>query len=154
MIRQMTEADIETAATVYSLAWVDSHRAVCSETVLKRHSPQKKAEDLKQLLGKGWRFWLYETNEALCGLVGMHAEKGEIAYLYVLPQEQGKGIGGSLLQYACGQIPKGKRIVLWTLNTNIRAEAIYAHYGFVLTGNARILNENTGLSEREWTLPQ
>ena len=149
MIRSFELADIEKAAAVYSASWIESHRGICSETVLARHTPQKKANDLLRLLEEGWHFWLEEEG-TVRGIVGVHPKKGEIAYLYVAPDEQGKGIGGSLLRFASAQLPENPR--LWTLSSNTRAEAIYAHYGFEPTGNIRILNESTGLSEREWVL--
>lgn len=153
MIRPMTSADIGKAAEVYSLSWVGSHRSICNETVLQRHTPQKKADDLKRLLGEGWSFWMYEADGRILGLIGSHPESSEIAYLYILPAEQGKGIGGQLLCYVIGQMGE-KQPRLWTLNSNRRAEAVYAHYGFVKTGNVHILNEQTGLFESEWILPK
>lgn len=149
MIRTLETADIEAAAAVYSASWIESHRGICSQTVLARHTPQKKAADLLRLRSEGWRFILEEEKQVR-GIVGVHPEKGEIAYLYVDPKEQGKGIGGALLFGAIAQISADPR--LWTLSVNRKAEAIYLHYGFRPTGNIRILNESTGLFEREWVL--
>lgn len=149
MIRALETADIEAAAAVYSASWIESHREICSQAVLVRHTPQKKAEDLLRLRNEGWRFWLEEEQE-IRGIVGVHSKKGEIACLYVAPDEQKKGVGGALLWFAVKQIPENPR--LWTLSINTRAEAIYAHYGFCPTGAVHILDESTGLFEREWIL--
>lgn len=38
MIVPMMLSDIEAAAVVYSLSWVDSHQTICSEAVLQTYT--------------------------------------------------------------------------------------------------------------------
>ena len=149
MIRALEPADIEKAAAVYSASWIGSHRDICSEAVLARHSPKKKADDLARLKEEGWNFWI-EEDRMIRGIVGVHPKTNEIAYLYVAPEEQNKGVGGALLRHAIAAVSGDPR--LWTLSSNTHAEAVYAHCGFEPTGNVHILNESTGLFEREWIL--
>ena len=150
MILDLYPNDYAETAAVYSAAWRESHRQICSAETLAKHNAQRKESDLVQFMSEGWRF-VIAKNEKIAGLVGYHTQKREIGYLYVLSAEQGKGVGGALLKEAIRRIrPESPR--LWTLNTNTRAESIYAHYGFVPTGTIHVLNKEKNLFEREWIL--
>jgi GNAT superfamily N-acetyltransferase len=63
-------------------------------------------------------------------VVGFSAVKaGWLDHLYVVPDRQGGGIGGSLLQVAMTENPGG--LSLWAFEANHRAIAFYARAGFV-----------------------
>jgi GNAT superfamily N-acetyltransferase len=63
-------------------------------------------------------------------IIGFSAVKdGWLDHLYVAPEWQGGGIGGSLLNRAMVEHPKG--LSLWAFEANHRAIAFYARAGFV-----------------------
>jgi GNAT superfamily N-acetyltransferase len=62
-------------------------------------------------------------------VVGFSAVKaGWLDHLYVAPDRQGDGIGGSLLQAAMTENPGG--LSLWAFEANHQAIAFYARAGF------------------------
>ncbi len=62
-------------------------------------------------------------------LVGFSAVKdGWLDHLYVAPEQQGRGIGRSLLARAMAEHPEG--LSLWVFEANHRAIALYARAGF------------------------
>jgi GNAT superfamily N-acetyltransferase len=63
-------------------------------------------------------------------VVGFSAVKeGWLDHLYVIPAEQGHGIGGALLDVAMRHNPGG--LTLWAFVANHRAIALYGRAGFV-----------------------
>jgi putative acetyltransferase len=56
-------------------------------------------------------------------------KNGWLEHLYVVPAQQGRGIGGALLGRAMGQSPGG--LSLWAFVANHRAIAFYERAGFV-----------------------
>jgi GNAT superfamily N-acetyltransferase len=63
-------------------------------------------------------------------IVAFSAVKGGwLDHLYVIPAQQGEGIGATLLERAMTENPAGLR--LWAFAANYRALAFYARAGFV-----------------------
>jgi GNAT superfamily N-acetyltransferase len=68
--------------------------------------------------------------EAAGRVVGVAALDGEmLAQLYILPGEQGRGIGSALLATAMARHPAGMR--LYAFQRNTRARGFYERRGFV-----------------------
>ena len=77
-------------------------------------------------------------------VVGMAALEGQmLEQLYVLPGEQGHGVGSVLLAKAL-EIA-GSQLQLWTFQRNVAARAFYEHRGFI----AIEFTDGAGNEERE-----
>jgi GNAT superfamily N-acetyltransferase len=70
-------------------------------------------------------------------------KEGWLDHLYVVPPEQGRGIGGALLQRAMSENPGG--LSLWAFVANHRAIAFYERAGFV----EALRTDGSGNEERE-----
>lgn len=64
-----------------------------------------------------------------------------IGAIYVLPESQGKGIGGKLLEKSIEWHGRSEDIFLHVASYNQKAIAFYKRYGFVQT-NAKIVDES------------
>jgi ribosomal-protein-alanine N-acetyltransferase len=61
-----------------------------------------------------------------------YRETGHLARLAVLPQQQGKGVGGALLRQMINSFLR-KRVIAVTVNTqlsNVQSQRLYEYYGF------------------------
>lgn len=73
--------------------------------------------------------YVYDDNGVVKGIINVNGT--EIVKLFVEPQFQCCGIGGSLLQYAVDNFNADN---LWALEYNSRGIAFYKRHGFELTG--------------------
>ena len=137
MIELVTSANIRQAAEVHAISWRESHRGICSEAFIAVHTTERQMGYLQSQMDKGADVYLlYDSGKAV-GIVSVQGNV--IADLYVLPTEQGKGYGTTLLRFAmerCDSTP-----TLWVLNSNRRAMTIYERHGFQTTGESHVLSE-------------
>lgn len=78
--------------------------------------------------------------DALVGLIAIRP--GWIDHLYVLPGQQGRGVGTALLEVAKAD---ARELELWTFQRNTGARRFYERHGFV----AVELTDGAGNEERE-----
>ncbi len=143
MIELVTSANIRQAAEVHAISWQDSHRAICSAEFIALHTTQRQMGYMQGLMDNGADIYLLSDSGKAVGIVSVQGNV--IADLYVLPTEQGKGYGTTLLRFAmerCDSTP-----TLWVLSSNRRAMNLYERLGFHATGECHILSE--ALSEIE-----
>lgn len=123
---------IEEAARVHSITWQDSHRAFCGEQFVALHTPEQQKIYLQKKIDNGSTFYML-VEEAPIGVVSVNGSL--IEDLYVLPEQQNKGYGTRLLQFAiqkCTGQP-----TLWILENNTGAERLYRRLGFRPSGNRK-----------------
>ncbi|HLL49987.1 MAG TPA: GNAT family N-acetyltransferase [Thermomicrobiales bacterium] len=71
--------------------------------------------------------WVAEVGERIVGVAAL--DEDMLAQLYILPGEQGRGIGSALLATAMARRPDGMR--LYAFQRNTRARGFYEHRGFI-----------------------
>ena len=146
MIRLVTNDIIRSAAEVHAAAWRESHKSFCSPEFVALHTTERQEKYLKTVIEGGALLYMLVENEKPVGIVSILGNL--IENLYVLPEQQGKGYGSKLLQFAierCSGVP-----TLWILNNNHGAKRLYERFGFSETGSVRRLSET--LSELEMTM--
>lgn len=145
MVLEVTEENILQAAEIRSKSWKDAHRDFCGEAFVETHTTEQQKEYLEKELLDGKRVYMLEHESA----VGIVSIKGNlIENLYILPEEQHKGYGTELLEFAIGQC--GEVSTLWVLSNNKKAYSLYTKRGFQTTGNRRMLSDE--ISEIEMIL--
>lgn len=86
-------------------------------------------------------FLVADDGKEIGGVAFAVAEDGGatvvLRQLYVLPRQQGRGIGGLLLDEVIESFPEGRLIRLEVESANGRAVAFYEGQGFVATGGVR-----------------
>jgi GNAT superfamily N-acetyltransferase len=90
------------------------------------------AAHLKQEIAAGVEFWAYVPDDAIAGVMGLQsmADVDLIRHAYVLPEYQGRGIGGHLLTYLRRR--SGRRLLIGTWAAARDAIRFYEQHGFVL----------------------
>jgi GNAT superfamily N-acetyltransferase len=108
------------------------------------------ADELEQELLAGVRFWGYEDDGSLVGVMGIQRVRDVelIRHAYVLPGSQGHGVGGALLEHL--QRLRTQRMLVGTWAAAEWAIRFYHHHGFKL-----VAPERTGsLLKAYWTIPE
>jgi GNAT superfamily N-acetyltransferase len=113
------------------------------------HDPYMSLEELDHELATGVRFWGYEADGELLGVMGIQrVEDVElIRHAYVTPASQGRGVGGALLEHLMRSATLPVLVVTWAAAT--WAIRFYERHGFALTST----EEKTRLLERYWSIP-
>lgn len=145
MIGLITEENIIWAARIHSASWKESHKEICSEPFLERHTVDSQIQYIQKEISRGKKFYMLTDGEPV-GIISVDVNL--IENLYVLPEQQRKGYGTSLLRWAvsrCSGIP-----TLWILSTNTAARCLYEKEGFRLTGKIHPLSET--LTELEMAM--
>lgn len=129
--------------------WAESWRAANAGTADPVYLRQQTGEAYaRQVLAPHVEAYAFLEAEAVCGVLRLDTATGELATLYVAPAQQGRGIGGQLLRFGIARLRAlGLRPWLGVLSTNLRAAAIYAHCGFVPTGEELTLDATRDIRE-------
>jgi GNAT superfamily N-acetyltransferase len=95
------------------------------------HEPYMPAEELDGEIAAGVAFWGREEAGELVGVMGIQPVRDVvlIRHAYVVPAQQGRGIGGELLSHLRGLTDR--RILIGTWAAAEWAVAFYRRHGFV-----------------------
>lgn len=146
MIIEVDGDSLAAAARIHSESWRDSHKSFCTREFIEQHTVEHQAEYLRFEISAGKKLYLLIESRPV-GIVSVH--ENLIENLYVLPDAQGNGYGTELLQFAmrqCSGTP-----ILWILENNQRAYALYFKHGFRETGKKNRLSETLSEIELERT---
>jgi GNAT superfamily N-acetyltransferase len=114
------------------------------------HDPYMSLDELDAELAAGVRFWGYETEDVLAGVMGLQ-QVGDvelIRHAYVLPARQGEGIGTALLRHL--RDGAGRPMLVGTWADAGWAIRFYERNGFTLVGDP----DRAALLRRYWTIPE
>jgi GNAT superfamily N-acetyltransferase len=114
------------------------------------HEPYIGADELERELAAGVRFWGYESDGELIGVMGVQraGDVDLIRHAYVLPDRQGRGIGSALLDHLRGM--SHGRILVGTWADAEWAIGFYRRHGFELVPPAR----KDELLKTHWSIPE
>jgi len=106
-------------------------------------------DELDHELSAGVRFWGYETDGSLVGVMGIQRVRDVelIRHAYVLPGAQGHGVGSALLEHL--QQLSRQRMLVGTWAAAEWAIRFYRHHGFRLVAPER----TAALLKAYWTIP-
>ena len=113
------------------------------------HDPYMGRDELDAEIAAGVAFWGYEADVALTGVMGIQpvGDVELIRHAYVLPGQQGRGVGTALLRHLRGL--SGGPMLVGTWAAAEWAIRFYERNGFVLVSQ----EEKAALLRRYWTIP-
>jgi len=143
--RPAEPADIDACLEIFYTASEELH-ARQGQTILPRN-PRRLRALFEHLLGTDpERAWLAESGGQPVGF-GMAHRRGDhwfLAFLFVMPEWQGKGIGRELMERSLPPVAERGRIAVCVEATQPVSTALYATFGmaprvplYVMTGNLR-----------------
>ena len=94
------------------------------------HEPYMPLHELESEIAAGVEFWGYEADDRLAGVMGIQAVQDVdlIRHAYVLPEEQGHGVGGALLRHLRSR--SQRRMLVGTWAAAVWAIRFYQRHGF------------------------
>jgi GNAT superfamily N-acetyltransferase len=128
-------------------AAAEAYRGVIPED--RWHEPYMGEDELAGEIAKGVAFWGYEADGSLIGVMGIQPieDVDLIRHAYVMPGNQGGGIGGALLAHL--QRLTARRMLVGTWAAAEWAIRFYRRHGFELVTP----EQKTVLLQRYWTIP-
>lgn len=147
MIRPCTASDVPDIFAIVNDA-AQAYKGVIPPD--RWREPYMPLEELKDEIAAGVKFWGYEEDRRLVGVMGMQPVKDVtlIRHAYVRTEKRNHGIGGKLLHHLLGQI-EGK-ILVGTWQAAGWAVRFYQKYGFQLVGT----EEKNRLLNTYWQIPK
>ena len=147
MITEVNGSNIADAAKVYMESWKDSHKHICSSEFVEKHDLKYMIDFLKEKKNQKYDIFINYSNAVPVGIVGINPADEEICLLYVSPDEQGKGFGTELLDFA---LSKCMNPYITVLDTNTKAIEFYSKRGFVPAKGQPLKNEKKRIFERKY----
>ncbi|WEV66887.1 GNAT family N-acetyltransferase [Bifidobacterium sp. ESL0769] len=155
VIRHITPADFQAKAEVHSQTWCETYQGKLPQwlvdkitpefalEVTKRHDPANVFVALMDDEMVGYAELVNPAREP-----SYYPDTAELAAIYVLKRCQGCGIGRKLAQAVFDALPT-KRVVLWVLESNEKAQGFYRHIGFHPTGQVQV-EDNGAMKDLEY----
>jgi GNAT superfamily N-acetyltransferase len=111
--------------------------------------PYMPAEELDEEIAAGVAFWGYEDGGELIGVMGIQPVRDVdlIRHAYVLPGNQGRGVGGALIDHLMRSATR--RVLVGTWAAAEWAIRFYRRHGFVDVGRERTAQ----LLRTYWSIP-
>jgi GNAT superfamily N-acetyltransferase len=146
-IRPCSSADREAIFAIVNAA-AEAYRGIIPAD--RWHEPYMPLEELDEEIAAGVRFWGYEADGELAGVMGIQdvGELDLIRHAYVSPALQGRGIGGRLLEHLAS--PATRRMLVGTWAAAEWAIRFYRRHGFVSVPADRTAE----LLRRYWDIPE
>ena len=113
------------------------------------HEPYMPASELDREIGAGVAFWIYESDGAIVGTMGIQPVRDVdlIRHAYVLPGSQRRGVGGALLGHL--RALSTRRMLVGTWAAAEWAIRFYRRHGFELVSP----ESKSALLKTYWTVP-
>ncbi len=113
------------------------------------HEPYMPASELDREIGAGVAFWVYESEGAIVGTMGIQPVRDVdlIRHAYVLPGSQRRGVGGALLRHL--RAISTRRMLVGTWAAAEWAIRFYRRHGFELVSP----ESKSALLKTYWTVP-
>jgi GNAT superfamily N-acetyltransferase len=114
------------------------------------HEPYMPMEELESEIADGVTFWGYEADGELVGVMGIQTVRDVdlIRHAYVLPGQQGRGVGGELIRHLQKIATRPMLVGTWADAT--WAIRFYERHGFELVTPA----EKDRLLRTYWSIPE
>lgn len=142
MIRTIKNEDFNIICKIVNDNWRELYDGYVNPALLSVEGCKQRGNSLKKdFSSHRLSEYVYEEDGKAIALLsfGNTADKDkagafEIWRIYISKEEQGKGIGGTLISFAEKEAKKNgyKEIVIWAFKCNVRAIAFYQKHGYMI----------------------
>lgn len=144
-IKKANKSDIQTLAEIHSVSLISAFGGMFpEETVLELFGRQRRLSGFTKEIKKGSpvNYLVYDGKEPIGVLtygpsryIKVEAKTIELWRVYFLPGYWGKSAAKPAVDLILAEIKASgfKRVILWTLEENLRALCFYEKYGFIRT---------------------
>jgi len=147
MIRRCRDDDRDAILAIVNAA-AEAYRHVIPAD--RWRDPYMPGHELDEEIAAGVEFWGYEEDGELVGVMGIQPVRDVdlIRHAYVLPELQGRGIGGALLEHLMQSATR--RVLIGTWAAADWAIRFYERHGFELVSE----EQKSALLKEYWTIPE
>ena len=147
MIRKCGAEETDRIFEIVNAAAVAYRETIPSD---RWHEPYMPMEELESEIADGVTFWGYEADGELIGVMGIQNVRDVdlIRHAYVLPGQQGRGVGGELIKHLQAIATRPMLVGTWADAT--WAIRFYERHGFELVTPA----EKDRLLRKYWSIPE
>ena len=147
MFRRCAETDFEAILAVINDAARAYHGVIPAD---RYHEPYMPAEALRGEIEAGVEFWAWEEDGAVLGIMGIQdvEDVALIRHAYVRRADQGRGIGGRLLEGLRDRTARPLLVGTWA--DAVWAIRFYRKHGFELAP----AEQKAALLRRYWSIPE
>jgi GNAT superfamily N-acetyltransferase len=148
-VRRCSDGDREAIFAIVNAA-AEAYRGVIPAD--RWHEPYMPMSELDEEIGAGVEFWGYEAEGELLGIMGIQRldEVDLIRHAYVLPESQGQGVGGALIEHLMKTAERPVLVGTWAAAE--WAIRFYRGHGFEPVSRERgaeLLREHWSIPERQ-----
>ena len=149
MIRRCGDDERDEILAIVNAA-AEAYRGAIPED--RWREPYMPAEELDAEIAAGVEFWSHEDDGTLLGVMGVQQVRDVdlIRHAYVVPESQGRGIGGALLEHLLDRATRPILVGTWAAAE--WAIRFYERHGFEYVGperTAELLREYWDIPERQ-----
>ena len=149
MIRRCGDDERDDILAIVNAA-AEAYRGAIPED--RWREPYMPAEELDAEIAAGVEFWSHEDDGTLLGVMGVQQVRDVdlIRHAYVVPESQGRGIGGALLEHLLDRATRPILVGTWAAAE--WAIRFYERHGFDYVGperTAELLREYWDIPERQ-----
>ena len=149
-IRTMKRGDIHPVQDVARRTWADTYEGSIPDEVQSKFLERAYCEASLERRMASDVFLVAVLERSIVGFADFQPVSKGNAYLgalYILPDHQGRGIGGLLLQRGIAAFPPATEFTLRVENNNECARAFYERHGFEFAGE--VVEDLFGFESRE-----
>jgi len=136
-IRDAGVDDVREIQRVARITWDHTYRETIPQSVRKEFVSQAYSADSLRHRMESNVFLVAAVDEEILGFADFRRPSEtavELAAIYILPEMQGRGLGGRLLEVGMGRFPPLTNFMLRVELDNMQAQCFYESRGFRRTG--------------------
>lgn len=142
VVRPAEVGDAAGIADVHVRSWQEAYTGIVPDTYLADLDAQRRTPEWVDRLGRGpaddVRTWVAVLDGQVVGFASLGPGRDEdsrradreIYSLYLSPEQWGRGVARELMRTVIAEAGPGRRILLWVLSDNERAQHFWRRHGF------------------------
>lgn len=148
--KKATIEDSNDLGYVHSISWGNAYKDIVSDEIINDYTPEKRAEVFKETFPtRKEELYLFKADGEPAGLAMLYKsheenatdEEGEVYAIYFLPKYWGTEITHSAFDFCVDRLGQlgFKKVNIWLLEKNTRAQRFYEKHGFVFDGSKTVV---------------
>ncbi|WP_263729227.1 GNAT family N-acetyltransferase [Cellulomonas sp. SG140] len=142
VVRPADVHDASGIAEVHVRSWQEAYAGIVPDSYLADLDPHERAPVWADLLSRGpaddVRTWVAVVGDRIVGFASLGPGRDEdsrradreIYSMYLSPEQWGRGVARELMRTVIAEAGAGRRLVLWVMADNQRAQHFWRRHGF------------------------
>ncbi|MDM5188337.1 GNAT family N-acetyltransferase [Bacillus sp. DX4.1] len=136
VVRKMNAEDIAAVQEVAKLVWHDTYKGIIPQDIQDKFLGQAYSDEMMKRRLEQSHLLVAELEEKIVGFANFslvkHQNEAELGAIYILPEQQGNGIGTTLLQRGLTVLEDVKKLYVYVEAANEKGKSFYEAKGFAI----------------------